>query len=77
MLKGKKEKLVLVGEGGGGVICRIPAQKKLPKKNVRGDMVKNIEKVLSSINSHLDDLFRALGWQKLCYQTLEQKSVLM
>lgn len=40
-------------------------------------MVKNIEKVLSSINSHLDDLFRALGWQKLCYQTLEQKSVLM
>ena len=30
-----------------------------------------------SYDSNLDDLFWALGWQRLCYQRLEQKSILM
>ena len=28
-------------------------------------------------DSNLDDLFRALGWRRLYYQRLEQKSILM
>ena len=31
----------------------------------------------ASYDSHLDDLFRALGWRRLYYQRLEQKSILM
>ena len=31
----------------------------------------------ASYDSNLDDLFRALGWRRLYYQRLEQKSVLM
>ena len=31
----------------------------------------------SSYDSNLDDLFRALGWRRLYYQRLEQKSILM
>ena len=31
----------------------------------------------ASYDSNLDDLFRALGWRRLCYQRLEQKSILM
>ena len=30
-----------------------------------------------SYDSNLDDLFRALGWRRLYYQRLEQKSILM
>ena len=28
-------------------------------------------------DSNLDDLFRALGWRKLCHQRLDKKSVMM
>jgi len=31
----------------------------------------------ASYDSNLDDLFRALGWPRLYYQRLEQKSVLL
>ena len=31
----------------------------------------------ASYDSNLDDLFRALGWRRLYYQRLEQKSILM
>ena len=31
----------------------------------------------ASYDSNLDDLFRALGWRRLNYQRLEQKSILM
>ena len=31
----------------------------------------------ASYDSNLDDLFRTLGWQRLFYQRLEQKSILM
>ena len=31
----------------------------------------------ASYDSNLDDLFRALGWRRLHYQRLEQKSILM
>ena len=31
----------------------------------------------ASHDSNLDDLFRALGWRRLHYQRLEQKSILM
>ena len=31
----------------------------------------------ASHDSNLDDLFRALGWRRLYYQRLEQKSILM
>ena len=30
-----------------------------------------------SYDSNLDDLFRALGWRRLYYQRLEQKSILI
>ena len=33
--------------------------------------------VSASYDSNLDDLFRALGWRRLYYQRLEQKSILM
>ena len=28
-------------------------------------------------DSNLDDLFRALGWRKLCHQRLDKKSIMM
>ena len=31
----------------------------------------------ASYDSNLDDLFRTLGWRRLYYQRLEQKSILM
>ena len=31
----------------------------------------------ASYDSNLDDLFRALGWRRLYYQRLEQKSILI
>ena len=31
----------------------------------------------ASYDSNLDDLFRALGWRRLYYQRLEQKSIIM
>ena len=31
----------------------------------------------ASYDSNLDDLFRALGWRRLYYQRVEQKSILM
>ena len=31
----------------------------------------------ASYDSNLDDLFRALGWRRLYYQRLEQKSIVM
>ena len=33
--------------------------------------------ISASYDSNLDDLFRALGWRRLYYQRLEQKSILM
>ena len=33
--------------------------------------------ISASYDSNMDDLFRALGWRRLYYQRLEQKSILM
>ena len=33
--------------------------------------------MFASYDSNLDDLFRALEWRRLCYQRLEEKSILM
>ena len=31
----------------------------------------------ATYDSNLEDVFRALGWHKLCYQRLEKKSIMM